>query len=143
MFVRNVVWHIYFPLREIDSGASTSEAVGIRKIQGLDGRSVVVGREHYPESIPDEEMKASRELMMSEVPYGQHPENPEGYVVPIVRGPLAGIRSRKMPEESDTFVIAGVALIRSEARVKVLGSEVSRSWKPIGAMDAVAGAHRM
>jgi len=95
------------------------------------GVCYVVGSGGQPESIPGEEIEALRKLMRSAVSYSPHQSISEGMLVQIARGPLAGIRGRLMRQDGGHYVIIGVDLIKSGARVRVQANDVIPVMEPL------------
>ena len=52
----------------------------------------IVGADHCPEPIADDEIAAIKNLMTSVLPYDSHPYLHEGLQVEVVRGPLQGVQ---------------------------------------------------
>jgi len=52
----------------------------------------IVGGDHRPEAIPDEEISAIKILMSSVLPYDPHPYLQKGMQVEVIRGPLQGVQ---------------------------------------------------
>ena len=91
------------------------------KLQVLKTIGVVdlVGGDHRPEAIPDEEIAAIRTLMTSVLPYDSHPYLHEGMHVEVIRGPLQGVYGILLRKEKRHRLVLSVRLIRQAAVVEI------------------------
>ena len=79
----------------------------------------IVGSNHRPEAIPDEEIAAIKTLMSSVLPYDPHPYMLEGMQVEVVRGPLRGVHGILLRKEKRHRLVLGVRLIPQAAAVEI------------------------
>jgi transcription antitermination factor NusG len=78
----------------------------------------IVGADHCPEPIADEEIAALRILLTSVLPYDSHPYLHEGMMVEVIRGPLQGVRGILLRKEKRHRLVLGVRLIQQAAAVE-------------------------
>ena len=101
------------------------------------GVAYIVGREGYPEPVPQEEIDALIRLTTSKLscdPYVSMSEGtPEGTPVEIIKGPLSGIRGRLIRRERHHYVIIGVQLLQKGATVSVDVNDVAAIESPVRA----------
>jgi transcription antitermination factor NusG len=79
----------------------------------------IVGGDHRPEAIPDEEIAAIKTLMASVLPYDPHPYLHEGMQVEVIRGPLQGVHGILLRKEKRHRLVLGVRLIQQAAAVEI------------------------
>ena len=79
----------------------------------------IVGGDHRPEAIPDEEIAAIKALMSTVLPYDPHPYLHEGMRVEVIRGPLQGVHGILMRKEKRHRLVLGVRLIQQAAAVEI------------------------
>lgn len=84
----------------------------------------IVGANHCPEPIADEEIAALRVLMTSVLPYDSHPYLHEGMMVEVIRGPLQGMRGILLRKEKRHRLVLGIRLIQQAAAVEIDVSDV-------------------
>jgi|CXWL01.1.fsa_nt_gi transcription antitermination factor NusG len=70
----------------------------------------IVGADHCPEPIADEEIGGIKTLMMSVLPYDSHPYLHEGMMVEVIQGPLQGIRGIPLRKAKRHRLVLGVPL---------------------------------
>ena len=85
----------------------------------------IVGAQHRPEPIPDEEIAAIKILMASVLPYDPHPYLHEGMQVEVVRGPLQGVHGILLRKEKRHRLVLGVRLIQQAAAVEIDIDDIS------------------
>src|SRR4029077_21126545 len=79
----------------------------------------IVGGDHRPEAIPDEEIARNKTLMTSVLPYDPHPYLHEGMQVEVIRGPLQGVHGILLRKEKRHRLVIGVRLIQQAAAVEI------------------------
>jgi transcription antitermination factor NusG len=84
----------------------------------------IVGGDHRPEAIPDEEIAAIKTLMSSVLPYDPHPYLHEGMQVEVIRGPLQGVHGILLRKEKRHRLVLGVRLIQQAAAVEINVNDV-------------------
>ncbi len=77
-----------------------------------------------PEPIPDQEIDAIRNLMMSTLRYDSHPYLHEGMVVEVRRGPLEGVRGILVRKGKRHRLVIAVHLIQQAASVEIDAADV-------------------
>jgi transcriptional antiterminator NusG len=93
-------------------------------VQTTSGVVDIVGGGDRPESIPDEEIEAIRQLMASTLRYDAHPYLHEGMTVEVVRGPLQGVRGLLVRKGKRHRLVIAVHLIQQAASVEMYDSDV-------------------
>ena len=79
----------------------------------------IVGGDHRPEAIPDQEIAAIKTLMTSVLPYDPHPYLHEGMQVEVIRGPLQGLHGILLRKKKCHRLVLGVRLIQQAAAVEI------------------------
>ena len=79
----------------------------------------IVGGDHRPEAIPDEEIAAIKTLMTSVLPYDPHPYLHEGMHVEVIRGPLQGVHGILLRKDKRHRLVLGVRIIQQAAAVEI------------------------
>lgn len=111
----------------------------VRQVHGV---AYIVGREGYPEPVPQEEIDALIRLTRSGIKCEPYASLSEGTPVQIVRGPLTGIRGRLIRKERHHYVIIGVELIQKGATVSVEVDDIITIGSPVttsGSRQEVCG----
>jgi transcriptional antiterminator NusG len=107
----------------------SSERITILEVPGV---AYIVGREGYPEPVPQEEIDALTRLTTSGLKYAPCISITEGTLVEIVKGPLSGIRGRLIRRERHHYVIIGVQLLQQGATVSIDVDDVVAIESPVG-----------
>jgi len=94
---------------------------GVVRILGLGG---------VIEPIPDREIEAIRQLLISGVRCGTHPFIREGAWVKVRRGPLAGIEGRLVRAKNQTRLVLSVELLSQSVATEVDAWDVEPALEP-------------
>lgn len=90
-------------------------AVGAVQILGINGHAM---------PIPDHEIDAVRQLVMSTLPLDPHPYLKEGMEVEVVRGSLAGLRGNLIRKGKHARLVVAISLIQQAASVELDAADV-------------------
>jgi transcription antitermination factor NusG len=93
-------------------------------VQTTSGVVEIVGGGDRPESIPDEEIEAIRQLMASTLRYDASPYLREGMMVEVTKGPLQGVRGLLVRKGKRHRLVIAVHLIQQAASVEMYDSDV-------------------
>jgi transcription antitermination factor NusG len=93
-------------------------------VQTTSGVVEIVGGGERPESIPDEEIEAIRQLMASTLRYDASPYLREGMMVEVTKGPLQGVRGLLVRKGKRHRLVIAVHLIQQAASVEMYDSDV-------------------
>jgi transcription antitermination factor NusG len=92
------------------------ECLSVVKARGV---VKVIGTDHRPEPIPDEEIQNIQQLMTHSLPYDSHPYIKEGTRVRIIRGPLEGLEGILSRKDKHSRVIISIHLIQQSTAVEI------------------------
>ena len=106
------------------------ERITVLEVPGV---AYIVGREEYPEPVPQEEIDALTRLATSGLRYVPSVSISEGTPVEIIKGPLSGIRGRLIRRERHHYVIIGVQLLQQGATVSIDVDDVVAIESPVRA----------
>lgn len=86
---------------------------------------VIGSAQGRPEPIPDDEIQAIQQLVLSHQPYDAHPCFEEGMAVEVVRGPLIGIKGRLITKTNGFRLIISIHLIGQGAAVHIDADDIA------------------
>ena len=90
-------------------------AVGAVQILGINGHAI---------PIPNHEIDAVRQLVMSTLPLDPHPYLKEGMEVEVVHGPLAGLRGNLVRKGKHARLVVAISVIQQAASVELDAADV-------------------
>jgi transcriptional antiterminator NusG len=102
--------------------------VTARRLDILKVPSVVrlIGLHGAPEPIPDEQIRAVKTLVFSQLPYDPYPYLNAGDRVEIIRGPLRGLVGRLIEKKSRYRFVLAVDLIQQAVSCEIDAADVRK-----------------